>query len=970
MIPVVHSELDALSEKRWSAYKAAAEAGNVVCGEDDDAAKEMRRVFALSEFIATSCRNLPSLPGILFGEEGGLDSRRTHEDYRCRLRRALEATDRAPGPIVEDPGVPEPLGEVLRRFRRTEMVRIAWRDLTGRSELECVLGELSALADVCIDETLALLYGAFCSVLGVPAGKTGDPLRPVVIGMGKLGAEELNFSSDVDLVFAFPETGQTPSGLGSDDFFSRLFRKLIKLLGHKTAHGFVFRVDTNLRPFGEGGPLASSFTAMEHYYQTQGREWERYAWIKARPVAGSLAAGRRLLELLKPFVYRRYLDYGMFEALREMKRKIAIEVRRNDMERNIKLGAGGIREVEFFGQIFQLIRGGVAPGLQKRGILDVLDELVKESCIQERIRDELADAYRFLRVMENRLQSDGDRQTHDLPLDALGLARLTAAMGFSDISSLESALDHHRQRVHRHFSKLLESEETDSKQHPEDTEEPLYLIGIWDGSLDEASALERLEAIGISPPEDSYRMLRDLHRQSSRPSLSGEGLQRLGRLVPMLIDAAARSAQPGAVLGRLIDLVRGIRRRTNYLALLIENPTVIDHLVRLSDASSLIASFVARHPVLLDEFLDPRTLYAPPGRKELTEELKKRLAFLSPEELEEQIEEICIFRQSHSLRIAAADVTETLPLMRVSDHLSDLAEIILAEVLELAWTHLKARHGAPSAGKGPMAPGKGFAVIAFGKLGGLELGYGSDLDLVFLHGASIEDATDGPLPIDAPQFYSRLGQRMIHILTTHTRAGKIYEVDMRLRPSGNSGPLVSNIAAYKTYLSEKAWTWEHQALIRARSVAGDPDLCQAFEAVRRQVLAAPRVSDLLREEVAAMRKRLRTQKGKPIQGHFDLKQGAGGIIDIEFLVQYLVLKNGHDFPSMLRWPDNVRLLESLVEAGLIDQEAAGVLKEAYLTYRSAAHRLSLMENPAYVHEDSFIHIRHRVTEIYSRFISP
>jgi glutamate-ammonia-ligase adenylyltransferase len=788
--------------------------------------------------------------------------------------------------------------------------------------------------------------------------------------MGKLGAEELNFSSDVDLVFAYPEAGHTPSGIGTDDFFSRLFRKLIKVLGHQTAHGFVFRIDTNLRPFGEGGPLASSFTAMEHYYQTQGREWERYAWIKARPIAGSLGAGRQLLELLKPFVYRRYLDYGMFEALREMKRKIAIEVRRNDMERNIKLGAGGIREVEFFGQIFQLIRGGVAPGLQKRGILDVLDELVKESFIQERVKDELADAYRFLRVVENRLQSDADRQTHDLPGDAPGLARLTEAMGFPDISSFEAELYHHRQRVHHHFSKLLESEETESKRTSEDPDAPPDLIGIWDGSLDEGAALERLDAIGIRPPEDSYRLLRDLHRQSMRPSRSGGGLQRLGRLVPMLIASAARSDHPGAVLRRLIDLVKGIRRRTNYLALLIENPTVIDHLVRLSDASSLIASFVARHPVLLDEFLDPRTLYAPPGREELIEELKKRLAFLSPEELEEQIEEICIFRQGHSLRIAAADVTETLPLMRVSDHLSDLAEIVVAEVLDLAWTHLEARHGVPSTGKGPVATGEGFAVIAFGKLGGLELGYGSDLDLVFLHGASIEDATDGPLPIDAPQFYSRLGQRMIHILTTHTRAGKIYEVDMRLRPSGNSGPLVSNIAAYQTYLSEKAWTWEHQALIRARSVAGDPELCQAFEAVRRQVLAAPRQAGPLREEVAEMRERLRAQKGDTIQGHFDLKQGTGGIVDIEFLVQFLVLKNGHDFPSMLRWPDNVRLLESLVEAELIDHGTAIFLKDAYLTYRSAAHRLSLMEKPAFVEDGQFTDIRHRVAEIYTRFMSP
>jgi glutamate-ammonia-ligase adenylyltransferase len=954
------------AQRRWEAVRdAAAAAGRPI--PDLPEVEGLRRASGLSAFVARSLRTDPETTLWLL-ERGEPERTLGRADYRRRLDALLAETPPDLEGAASGPSPPPGLGLALRRFRGKEMVRIAWRDLAGLAELEAVLGELSALADVCIDRTLDLLFGAFCRELGTPAAPDGKTVRPVVIGMGKLGAEELNFSSDVDLIFAFPESGATAKGISSGDFFTRLFRMLMKVLSTQTPEGFVFRVDTNLRPFGEGGPLASSFGSLERYYQSQGREWERYAWIKARPVAGDLEAGRRLIASLRPFVYRRYLDFGVFEALREMKRKIALEVRRQGMERNVKLGAGGIREVEFFGQIFQLIRGGVVPDLQQRGILGLLEALAESRQVDPPVCEELGAAYRFLRRVENRLQADEDRQTHDLPADDAGRVRLAEAMGFPDPDEFESVLAGHRERVHRHFSRLLESESRGGGASPGGDARELDVAGLWQGSYEEAESLSKLEAMGFDPPPAAYRHLSDLRQQLARRPMSVAGQQRLERLMPKLLAAAAGTRHPVVVLGRLLDLVRSVLRRTNYLALLIENPMALDHLVRLTEASSFIAAFVARRPVLLDELLDPRTLYAPPRREGLSSELSRRLSRLSPDDLEECIEDVCVFRQSQTLRIAAADVSGTLPLMRVSDHLSDLAEVVLSEILRLAWSHLVKRHGPPSGCSVESGDGCGFAVIAFGKLGGLELAYGSDLDLVFLHAAQPDAATPGPQAIDAPQYYARLGQRMIHILTTHTRAGRIYEVDMRLRPSGNSGTLVSHIGAYESYLAEKAWTWEHQALIRARAVAGDPALCDAFEGVRRRILAVPREPERLREEVAGMRERLRTGQPGPEGDGFDLKQGAGGIVDIEFLVQFLVLSGASRFPGLVRWSDNVRQLESLVDAGLLDLETAHFLREAYLTYRSAAHRLHLQDAPAVVEADRFVAQRNRVAGIYARLL--
>lgn len=907
-----------------------------------DLADEMQFVVAFSDFVARTCQRHPDVLHDLL-QSGDLNRSYPPGTYRSMLQSHLPTA-------LEDrlEAVEQRLGNELRAVRRREMIRIAWRDLAGRADLDETMADLSALADACIDGALAGLYDVLCRQLGTPTGPGGTPQQLVVVGMGKLGARELNFSSDVDLIFAFPESGRTlghASSLSNDEFFTRLCRHLVRVLGQVTAEGFVFRIDTNLRPFGESGPLAMSFAALEGYYQNQGREWERYAWIKARVVAGDDRAGHELLTMLQPFIYRRYLDYGVFDALREMKQKIAMEVKRRGIEKNIKLGAGGIREVEFFGQIFQLIRGGVEPDLQERRILRVLDLLVTYGSLEPDIRTALREAYCFLRRVEHRLQAYRDQQTHDLPEDATDRMRLAWAMGYHDTASFMTALEGHRGLVHKQFATLLEPV-TETAAETTDTFSIEPLATVWHASLDPDQAHAILADAGFAEPQDILRRLDFLHRQTEKHKFSHEGQQRLDRLMPLFLMETSRADQPDLTLGRIIDILANIGRRTTYLALLAENPTVLQHLVRLAGASHFIATFLARHPVLLDELIDPRTLFSPPERAEMESDLAHTLGKVPSDDMEFLIESLCIFQQVNTLRVAAADVSGVLPLMKVSDHLSDLAEVILDAVVKIVWRDLAAKHGQPAAWLDRPPGGNGFAIVAYGKLGGFELGYSSDLDLVFLHAAAKGQTTDGAQPIDNTQFFSRLGQRVIHVLTTHTRAGRIYETDMRLRPSGSSGPLVSHIDAFEKYQRGNAWTWEHQALIRSRAICGDPTLRQRYQQIRKAVLVQPRDPQQLKHDVRDMRRRLMEENVLPDETLFDLKQGRGGIVDIEFLVQFLVLACAHEHPDLTRWTDNVRLLVTLMDSGLIDHATAYRLREAYLTYRAAVHRLSLQNQSA------------------------
>ncbi len=949
--------LQADAKEKWVAFTRASNAANLSPSDNPDILDVLEPVFASSNFVAESCTREPRIFHDLINS-GDLLRKYPPQAYTDRL-----------GPLLRSAGDETELGRNLRTYRCREMIRIAWRDLSGWSDLSETMGDLTAFADACLDESLALLYEKLCLQYGTPTDANGSPQHLVVIGMGKLGGRELNFSSDIDLIFAYPESGRTQGkepSIRNEEFFTRLCRRLVNILTTTSLDGTVFRVDLRLRPDGESGPMVISFDNMEDYYQRQGREWERYAWIKARIVAGDKQAGKQLLGRLKPFVFRRYLDFGVFDSLRQMKESIAIEVKLKGMSDNIKLGPGGIREIEFFGQAFQLIRGGVTPALQTRGILDVLELLVEENCITGQVRDELNAAYVFLRNTEHRLQEVADQQTHDLPTDAFGKIRLATTMGFENWDSFSLQLEKHRHQVHHHFSGLLAS---DSTQPTEDSHRK-EMTHVWQDTEGSDPSQKLLTSLGYKKPGDVLDLLAQLRNDAATRSLSSEGRKRLNRLMPLILEVVATSEQPTLILGRIIGLIKTIERRTSYLSLLLENPSVLTLLVKLADTGPWIISFLADHPVLLDELLDPRTLYSPPDKADLEKGITRRLAQAPPDDLEYQIEQLCIFKQVNTLRVAAADVSGALPLMRTSDHLTQIAEIVLDKVLDLSWRHLVEKHGTPVCSLNEMTCDRGFAVIAYGKLGGIELGYASDLDLVFLHAGARGQTQGGEHPIDNRQFFSRLGQRVIHILTAHTRAGRIYEIDMRLRPSGDSGLLVSHIDGFKDYQLNQAWTWEHQALIRARPTNGDPDLCSAFEDIRKAVLARPRDKHALQEEVCNMRERMRAEAGGSAPDHFNLKQDAGGMVDIEFLVQYLVLLNAHEHVELTEWTDNVRLLEALTETGVMDEDAAKAMKNAYLTYRSEVHRLSLQEEPGVAPAAEFREISEPIRHLWNTYLRP
>ena len=908
-------------------------------------------VLAASEYVASYLTRSPHVLADL-SSSGDLTRVYPSSEFDKKLTAA-----------VEDAATEEMLSAILRRFRQREMIRIAWRDISGEAQLEETVTDLSALADALIDHAYQWLYRLFCDDFGFPADSDGNAQGLVVLGLGKLGAGELNFSSDVDLIFAFPRAGSTKgseNSISNEDFFLRLTRRLVGLLGQPTEEGFCYRVDLRLRPFGDSGPMVMSFERLEQYYQDQGRDWERYAWIKARVVAGDRSAGEELLHALRPFVYRRYLDYGAYEALRTMKQMIVLEVARKHLQDNIKIGSGGIREIEFFGQIFQLIRGGVVPELQERKIRKVLANLAGDGYIPQETHRELDDAYVFLRRTENRLQEFADQQIHQVPAGEAELTRLAVSMGFSDPSDFTGTLTAHRENVHRHFRMLLETGEADGSDRTVEKQ----LSAVWQGAMETDASVQLLTATGYLEPEQITGLLSHLRKDAETKALSASGRERLDKLMPVLLQEIGGGEQPDQTFKRIVDLIKSIERRTSYLALLLEHPVARAQLIRLSAASPWIASFLSRHPVLLDELLYPHTLAGPPENESLSSDIDRRLSQVDGNDLEAQIEALCIFKQVNVLRVAAADVSGILPLMRVSDHLSAIAESIVQRVVDLAWDHLVAKHGRPKANFGNLACERGFAVVAYGKLGGLELGYGSDLDLVFLHAGS-QGTTEGKKhPIDNSQFYNRLGQRVIHILTAHTRAGRAYEIDMRLRPSGNAGVLVSHINGFEAYQLKEAWTFEHQALIKARPICGDKALTEKFESIRKGVLELPRHGADLKKDVLQMRQRMRQELLKPVAGIYDLKQGIGGMVDIEFMVQYLVLRHSADVSGLTEWTDTVRLLQTLSQTEIIHENTAHLLKHAYLIYRALAHQLSLQESPAHIRQDRYGRLRNRVSELW------
>ena len=806
----------------------------------------------------------------------------------------------------------------LRLFRRRVMVRIAWAQALSLVDDTDILQQLSHLAETLIVSARDWLYDACCREWGTPCSQEGIPQPLLILGMGKLGGGELNFSSDIDLIFAWPEHGSTQGGrreLDNAQFFTRMGQRLIKVLDQPTQDGFVYRVDMRLRPFGDSGPLVLSFAALEDYYQEQGRDWERYAMVKARIMGDT--DGRYVDELramLRPFVFRRYIDFSVIQSLRNMKGMIAREVRRRGLKDNIKLGAGGIREIEFIVQVFQLIRGGREPSLQSRSLLPTLSAIAALHLLPENDAEQLRQAYLFLRRLENLLQSINDEQTQTLPGDELNRARLAWGMNADNWSQLTETLEGHMANVRRVFNELIGDDETDTQ---EDALSEQWRE-LWQDALQEDDTPPVLSHLADDDRLRVLALIADFRKELDKRTIGPRGRQVLDHLMPHLLSDVCTRQDASLPLSRITPLLVGIVTRTTYLELLSEFPGALKHLISLCAASPMVASQLARYPLLLDELLDPNTLYQPTATDAYRDELRQYLLRVPEDDEEQQLEALRQFKQTQLLRIAAADIAGTLPVMKVSDHLTWLAEAMIDAVVQQAWLQMVARYGQPT--HLAEREGRGFAVVGYGKLGGWELGYSSDLDLIFLHDCPVDVMTDGEREIDGRQFYLRLAQRIMHLFSTRTSSGILYEVDARLRPSGAAGMLVTSTESF---------------------------------ADRRDIMTLPRDGKTLQNEVREMREKMRAHLGNKHRDRFDIKADEGGITDIEFITQYLVLRYAHDKPKLTRWSDNVRILELLAQNDIMDEQEAMALTHAYTTLRDELHHLALQEQPGHVAQTCF-----------------
>ncbi|MDV5226506.1 bifunctional [glutamate--ammonia ligase]-adenylyl-L-tyrosine phosphorylase/[glutamate--ammonia-ligase] adenylyltransferase [Providencia rettgeri] len=860
------------------------------------------------------------------------------------------------------------LMRVLRIFRHQMLVRIAWmQTLTISNEKETLL-QLSALAETLIVAARDWLYRQYSQSWGTPCDSEGRPQPLLVLGMGKLGGRELNFSSDIDLIFAYPENGLTRGGrkeLDNAQFFTRLGQKLIRVLDQLTVDGFVYRVDMRLRPFGDSGPLVFSFSALEDYYQEQGRDWERYAMVKARIMGpDSLHYAETLRQLLRPFVYRRYIDFSVIQSLRNMKNMIEREVRRRGLVNNIKLGAGGIREIEFITQVFQLIRGGREPALQSQSLLQAMQGIIELGLLPESQVEQLQSTYLFLRRVENLLQSIDDQQTQTLPDEPLDQARLAWGMGFTHWQPFYQVLKQNMSEVHQIFTEQIGQ---DDDEETKDSFDEIY-ITLWQGEL----AKEELASYLPSQDEEiAQKMIHGVlmfRHDLNKRTIGPRGRDVLDDLMPKLLAKVGERADAGQVIERLTPLLLSIVSRTTYLELMLEFDEVLTHVIRLCAASPMIAEQLARHPLLLDELLDPKSLYQPLPLTAYRDELRQYLMRVPDDDEEQQLEALRQFKQAQLLRIAAEDITGVLPVMKVSDHLTYLAEAIIDAVVHQAWQKMVKRYGEPAHLAQSGEKQYGFAVLGYGKLGGWELGYSSDLDLVFLFDCPIGVVTNGERSIDARQFYLRVAQRIIHLFSTRTASGVLYEVDARLRPSGESGMLVSTIEAFDDYQKNDAWTWEHQALIRARMVFGDAKLQHEFKRIRHETLCTPQDAETLRQQVRDMRLKMHQHLGSHQATQFDLKADPGGITDIEFIAQYLVLRYAPDNPSLTRWSDNVRIFELMAQHDLMSEEEANALTQAYVSMRDELHHLALQSLPSRVDISQFAAEREQVLTSWTKWL--
>lgn len=825
------------------------------------------------------------------------------------------------------------LDAALRQFRNREMMRLIWRDLNELAPVDEILEDLSTLADVCLQAAVDLHSVALEQKHGVPRNSEGIAQKLIVIGLGKLGGCELNLSSDVDIIFCYPERGECDGrrGLSNEQFFTRLSRSVIRSLSEVTADGFCFRVDTRLRPFGDSGPLVSSFAALEQYYQREGRDWERYALIKARAVAGDVVSGQQLLGILKPFVYRRYIDFGAIEALRDMHANVREDALRKDRLDDVKRGPGGIREIEFLVQTFQLLRGGREPDLQTPSIFSAANSLQKLELLPAEAVSELLSAYRFLRKTENRIQALHDQQTHQVPAGEDGL-RVARAMGFNDMTEFQVALEQTRNRVQVLFEKSLPQ-----------TDEPADETNQWSVHWQRMRNSNREEDSEVA----NWKPLSAFVKRLNRLSLSQRASRRLDQFMPLLLERFETLSMDDAVVNRVLDLVSSICRRSAYLSLLVQNPDASKRMLELFTTSKRIAEAVTRYPALLDELIDPSLGAYPPTKKSIQAGAQRVLD--DGNDTETTLQDLNYFKQMISLRIAVALLKSTMSAFEAGSALSHLAESLVQAVLSLSQLEMEARHG--------RLPGPGLAVIAYGSLGASALGFDSDLDLIFLFQPQTEHS-DGSRPLSAERYHTGVARRMLSLISATTPSGRLYSIDARLRPNGRAGLLVSSVEAFNRYQLEEAWVWELQALTRARPFVGDSETANDFKRIRQKVLTKPRDRTLIKSEVLGMRQRIRKEHGNTNS----IKHGHGGILDIEFVVQLGLLLNADTSPQIIRSTQVSDQLKALHDCGWIDADAFKKLDSAYAQLSHARLHTALLDGGTDIEVNSLLDIAQALCE--------
>lgn len=917
-----------------------------------DLRPEFRFVLALSEFVSNTIYSYPKECCQLI-EQGALD------DPSFHIEPALYVKE-----YVDDKLSDFDLKRRLRVLRRIHYMAIAWRDLCGFADINEVFEKLSSFAEAVVLRLLEVVRFQLKKVYGEAFDSDGSPLPLLVIGMGKLGGRELNFSSDIDLIFTYPMEGETsgPRVVTFREFFSKIVQRMANFLSDITSDTFCYRIDLRLRPFGDAGAIVNSFDALQVYYETQGRTWERYALVKGRILGQSEeldSYAAELTSMLRPFVYRRYLDYGAIQSLRKLKHLIESEVRRRCLNNNFKLGKGGIREIEFISQAFALMRGGRYTELREESLRKSLKNIISLDLIPREICEKLDESYVYLRRLENIIQEISDKQTQNLPDNSKDMARVVAAMNYDSEEHFRADLDEVMQFVHEEFKKVVADEE--------DSEEDYKNFDLWEADSDLEEMCAELEPHMVNK-ENTREMAGDiitLKTSLARMPVGPVGRETLLELMPKVIYLIAKEQQSAALFKRMSGLIEKIALRTPYIQLLRDKNEVLERFIELLKENHFASELITSHPILLDELFIPQYFTKPPSPDEFLSMLQEQLLRIDRDDLEAVMEELRLFKKIMVFRIALSDKAGKLPLMKISDALTWLAEALIKELIVIAWELNVQKYGEP---EGRSVNDPGIAVIGYGKLGGIELGYKSDLDMVFLKRAG-DGVTNGENGVPESIFYQRLVQRIMHLATTTTVGGILYDLDMRLRPDGDTGVLISDTDSFDLYQKGRAWTWEHQALVRARPIAGSADIIEKFNQIREEVIRAEKDDKKLKEDVVGMREKMRSHLDRSSDKLYDIKHGVGGMIDIEFISQYLLLKYAPIYPQMKLWSDNVRILEECSNLGIVDKSITDELIAAYIDIRQVYHELSLADLPRLISVADRIPATYRVEEIWKKIFS-